>query len=133
MTFEFFDASGTSDQAAPDSTRDLLRDLGRSGTEAGLQRKLDEVNGLVEEMSAKDRAEGAPTEVVALLEQITGADNAPLPWASLHRRVHAGVTTWDSFWLDPAGEEDGLRLISEVMRRSRVTLQAGLAQAREGR
>lgn len=133
MTFEFFDASGASDQAAPESTRDLLRELGRSGTEAGLQRRLDEINGLVEEMSAKDRAEGVPGEVVTVLEEITGADDAPLPWASLHRRVHSGVTTWDSFWLDPTSEEDGLRLISEVMRRSRENLRSGLAQAREGR
>lgn len=133
MTFEFFDASGASNQTAPDSTRDLLRDLGRSGTEAGLQRKLDEVNGLVEEMTARDRAEGAPADVVTLLDEIAGADNAPLPWASLHRRVHAGVTTWDSFWLDPTSEEDGLQLISEVMRRSREHLQSSLAQARDGR
>ena len=128
--FEFFDASGSGDAARHTSTSDVLGGLHRTGTEASLTRALDERNDLVEQLSATDRAEGVPPELASLLDTITGADGAPLAWASLHRRVHAGLTTWDSFWLDPTAEEDGMRLVTEVMRLSREHLDAGLAAAR---
>ena len=129
--FEYFDASGTGGPTRHASSSSMLGDLTRTGTEAGLNRALDDINALVAEMSAKDRAEQLPPELVSLLDEITGADDAPLAWASLHRRVHSQRTPWEAFWRDPTVEEDGLRLVSEVMRRARAGLQEGLVAARE--
>lgn len=130
--FEFYDASAPAGQDSVSSASDELRELSRSGTEADLDRALDEVNDAVEQASATDAREGVPAELVALLDAITGDDGAPLAWQSLHRRVHAGTTTWDSFWLAPTREEDGMKLVFEVMRAARASLDAGLA-ARAGR
>lgn len=129
--FEFFDAStGAAEQS---TTVEVLADLNRNGTEASLTRALADLDDLVADQSAEERSEGLPPELARLLGEIAGADDAPLAWASLHRRVQSGVTTWGSFWLDPTTEEDGMRLVFETATRSRLALSHGIATAREGR
>lgn len=130
--FTFFDASAPPDAQQP-SRDDPLLEMSRRGVEADLDRALDDLNDVVARASARDRAEGVAPDLARLLEEITGADGAPASWASLHRRVESGVTTWDSFWADPTLEEGGMRLVHEVMGRSGERLAQGLAAAREGR
>ena len=130
-SFEFYDASTAPGPQQP-SAADALRGLNRSGAVASLDRALDDLNDVVERASARDRAEGVAPEMARLLDELTGADDVPASWASLNRRVQDGVTTWDSFWSDPSAEEDGMRLVLEVMGRSRQRLAQGLAATREG-
>ncbi|WP_457208373.1 hypothetical protein [Nocardioides sp. P5_C9_2] len=129
--FTFFDASAAPDPQQP-SRDDTLHEMSRTGVEASLDRALDHLDDVVARASARDRAEGVSPELARLLDEITGTDDAPSTWASLHRRVETGVTTWDSFWADPSVEEDGMRLVFEAMSRSGRRLAQGLASAREG-
>lgn len=128
--FEFYDASAAPDPQQP-TRDDTLLEMSRRGVEADLDRALEHLDEVVQRASARDRSEGVPPELARVLEEVTGADDAPIAWASLHRRVETGVTTWDSFWLDPTAEEDGMRLVQEVMGRTRERLAHGLAAARE--
>ena len=100
----------------------LLHDLGRRSVESSLEQALDrlaETLDRVDERDAETGQDGVPPEAVPLLEQLTGADDAPLTYRSLHRRVEQGRTSWDAFWRAPHEEADGLALVRDVMRLSR--------------
>jgi hypothetical protein len=111
---EFFDASAPPSRDT--TAADDLHELSRLDAEAALQRALSRADDVLARFDAEDQQAGVPSEVVALLEAITGAEQAPLSYASLHRRVHSGSTSWEAFWLNPQDEEDGQRLVYEVMR-----------------
>ncbi|WP_185995209.1 hypothetical protein [Nocardioides campestrisoli] len=113
---------------------DLLADLSRRSAGTSLDRALDELGELVDRIDAEERAEGtdgAPAEVVPVLEVLTGADDAPLTYRSLHRRVREGYTSWDAFWRAPHQEADGLRLLQDVMRVGREGIADGIARLPE--
>jgi len=75
-------------------------------------------------------SEPVPDEVVARLEAITGADHAPVTFASLHRRVHEGRTSWQTFYADPRSEADGLRIMSAALAQATSELRQ-LREVRE--
>lgn len=123
---EYYDASASAASTGPDAT-DLLRELGRSGVEDALEQSLARMDELLTELDAHDADETAPPEVVAVLEALTGAETAPITYASLHRRVHDGLLTWDDFWRHPEREADGVRLLREAMRVATESLVEGLS------
>lgn len=46
--------------------------------------------------------------------------------STLNRRVRDGLTTWDAFWDDPRAEQDGVRLVHEVLGRFSAALGSAL-------
>lgn len=121
---EFYDASSPA-TLQPSST-EVLTELGGRSAEQDLDAALDVLTELVAAAGERDRREPLPDDLVAVLRDLTGAEDAPLAWASLRRRVRDGVTTWESFWADPTAEADGVRLVREVLRRSGDALDQAL-------
>ncbi|WP_101523417.1 hypothetical protein [Nocardioides houyundeii] len=120
----YYDAS-----APPPERPDVRDDL------AALQRDQSHVDLLaalerVEELSARQAEEedGPDADVVRLLEEITGADDAPLAFRSLHDRVAAGHATWAEFWAAPQDHADGPRLFAAVIG-AQSALNAAVAAA----
>ena len=122
---EFYDASAPVDPAA--GAPPSLQDLGRAGAESDLDAALERLDDLVEQVAASDAADPLPDELRDRLRELTAAEEAPLAWRSLHRRVRDGLTTWESFWARPQDEEDGVRLVRAVMDASRAALRQHLA------
>jgi hypothetical protein len=123
--FEFYDASAP----VPDSGADggsTLGELSERGAERELEAALDGLTELLADMSARELREPLPDQLVTLLRELTGAEEAPLAWASLNRRVRESRTSWEAFWADPLAEEDGMRLVHAVMDASRRSLGEGI-------
>ena len=95
-TFDASDASSTEPGAG-----ELLRTMAADDSEQRMLAFLDELDELIEEDREREREEGLDPSVAALLESITGADDAPLEFRSLNRRVAEGVTSWEEFWVAP--------------------------------
>lgn len=74
--------------------------------------------------SASGEPGPVPDDVAALADRITGAADAPPAYRALHQRVREGHTTWQAWWASPESEDQGARLLREV-----VTAQ--LAEVRE--
>lgn len=93
--------------------------------------QLEEALGRLREMNAQWREEesreGVPPEVVAALEEVTTAKDAPLSYQSLARRVREGRLSWLDFWLDPRREQDGQLIVRDAIamqtKRLRSTLE----------
>jgi hypothetical protein len=85
-----------------------------------VERDLDDVLARFDDLEARlaerEAEEELDPEVVGALEAVTGADDAPLTFRSLHERVHRGVLTWQQFWADPSAESDGMAVIHAAMR-----------------
>jgi hypothetical protein len=128
--FEFYDASAP----VPDHGRGDEAPLGEL-SERAAERELDAalvgLTDLLADISARELREPLPDELLALLRELTGADSAPLAWASLNRRVRESRTSWEAFWADPLSEEDGMSLVHAVLSSSRRSLQDGLDAQRE--
>lgn len=56
-----------------------------------------------------------PADVAALAERISGHPDAPAAYLALHRRVSEGHTSWQDWWASPESEEQGARLLREVI------------------
>ncbi|WP_224278958.1 hypothetical protein [Nocardioides lacusdianchii] len=121
---EFFDASAPVTDRP--STTEVLTELGGLTAERELLAALDDLDDLVATASEHDRDDPVPQELVVLLRELTGADGAPVAWSSLNRRVRDGLTTWDAFWADPSAEQDGVRLVHEVLGRFGAALGSAL-------
>lgn len=80
-----------------------------------LSSQLDAIDELLHRMDEKLAADGLDPGLEELLDAITGADDAPLTFTSLHRRVHAGSLTWLQVWQHPQDEAGGLALVKAVM------------------
>jgi len=91
-------------------------------------RRLNDVLGKVRDLTAAYEAEeqtrGLEPELERLLDQIAGADGAPLAFRSLHRGVREGRITWQAVWSQPTLVAGGLDLLQAALR-------AQVAQARE--
>lgn len=125
-----YDASTPPPENAKDAL-EAVRDVAAVDAEQRLQEKLDEIDDLlaqIEEYEEENPDEPIDEATIALLESISGAENAPLEFASIHRRVHSGALTWQQFWDNPGYEQGGLRLLGEVVTRQmagRADLMAG--------
>lgn len=102
-----YDASAGAPERPSPTQPGLAEDL--------LSSKLDAIDELLHRMDEKLAADGIDPGLEELLDAITGADDAPLPFASLHRRVHAGSLTWLQVWQRPQAEAGGLALVKAVM------------------
>ena len=95
-------------------------------------RDLDEVIGRIDDLGARlarqESEEPLDPKTIALLEEITGAEDASLAFRSLRRRVHEGILTWADFWADPLAQPEGMVLFHAVMR---AELDRGAALAAE--
>lgn len=109
-----FDAS---DASSPEpGAGELLRTMAADESEQRMLAFLDELDELIEEDREREREEGLDPSVAALLESITGADDAPLEFRSLNRRVAEGVTSWEEFWVAPEETPGGHRLVNVAMK-----------------
>lgn len=123
--FEFYDASApVADDARSDGP--ILDGLSERATEHELDAALTGLTDLLADISARELREPLPDELVTLLRELTGADSAPLAWASLNRRVRESRTSWEAFWADPLAEEDGMSLVRAVLSGARTSLRDGL-------
>lgn len=118
--FEQPDAGGGPDQ------HEVLARLSRRTLDGALDRSLDDLGELLDRIEEREAAageDGVPAELVPVLEELTGAEEAPLTYRSLRRRVREGFTSWDAFWRAPHEEADGMRLLREAMQvcRDRLT------------
>jgi hypothetical protein len=117
-----FDAS-----TPPDAVPDVAQELAGLRTERAEQDLLDSLDRLENVLAELDEAEAdeeLDPELVALLEEITGAEDAPLTFRSLHDRVHHGFLTWADYWADPAAEADGLLVFRAVVQAQLTSMAA---------
>lgn len=121
---ERFDASGpvTPPDGGRGSDQRALTSMMASVAQRELFAMLGRIDELVAEHEEQVAAEDLDPEIIQTLTIITGREDAPLSYRSLHRRVKAGFITWKQFWLAPEEEADGLRLVHEVMREQTRTL-----------
>lgn len=116
---------GTYDASTPGpSARDPLRRMQSVESEQRMLAFLDEVDEFLDESRAREREEGLDPTIAALLDSVSGADDAPLEFRSLHRRVAEGVTTWEQFWSAPEETPGGHRLVNVAMKAAGAELDA---------
>ena len=108
----FFDAS----TPAEPETVDPLEQQQLSDATRGLEAVLDRVAEHVAAAREQEVREGLDASTLALLERLTGADDASLERRSLHDRVAAGRLTWEQVWTDPRSEPGGRSLVLDVVR-----------------
>ena len=94
------------------------------GTTNELRAALSDLTALLDRVDERDREEPVPDDLVERMDRITGAPDAPLEFASLHRRVAEGRITWREVWLDPQRQAGGLRLVAAVAADLRATVTA---------
>ena len=107
-----FDAAAPS----PKRARDVLLRLQDTDADQRLMSLFDEIDEMIEEGRERDREQGLDPGISDLLDAISGADDAPMEFRSLHRRVQAGTLSWLAFWLAPEEEAGGHRLVNEAMK-----------------
>ncbi|GAA4672517.1 hypothetical protein [Nocardioides nanhaiensis] len=108
----FFDASAPPPDE-PD-VREELREARQRQATSDLERAMDRIQGLVATYEEQLEEEGLDEGTITLLEEVTGAPDAPLEFKSLNRRVSEGRLTWTDFWRRPQAEAGGLRLLRAV-------------------
>lgn len=118
-----FDASDPSPQL---ETSTLLRTMAADDSELRMLAFLDELDHLIEEDREREREEGLDPSIAVLLESITGADDAPLEFRSLNRRVADGLTSWEEFWVAPEETPGGHRLVNVAMKAAGAELDAAM-------
>jgi len=128
MAGEFFDASSGE---TPRSADEVLASLQSQDAERQLRGALDGLRDLLDTWREEEAEKPVDPEVVEALDAVTGAADAPLSYRSLHRRVHAGRTTWETFWRDPQAEEDGPLIVNAVVKHNTARLNAVLADIDE--
>lgn len=108
------------DAATPPSDEpdvgEVLGDLARRQVGRDLDDVLARFDELEARLAEREAGEELDPGIVQALEAVTGADDAPLTFRSLHERVHRGVLTWKGFWADPRSEADGMAILHAVMR-----------------
>jgi len=123
---------GIFDANSPEPSRRVdLDDLLHRDAQADLERWLDETEEWLAADDERLAREGCPPEVAEALASVTGADDAPLTFRSLHDRVVRGTLTWDQFWQAPHHEADGMRVVAAVMRRADADIVATVADESE--
>lgn len=119
---EIYDASTP---PPAERTADVLKRLQADDAERRLFALFDEIDEMIDEGRARDREQGIDPGIIARLDAISGADDAPYDFRELHRRVRAGTLTWEELWLAPEEEPGGRALIHEAMKAEGAEL-AGL-------
>lgn len=121
---EFYDASQPVRPA-----RDPLAGVGGDATQRLLER-LEEVDDVCDPILDEMAAEPVDADIVASLEEVTGAPDAPAHFRRVHDRVERGQLTWDRFWQRPTDEYRGFEIIQAAIHASVETgaLPAGPAK-----
>lgn len=78
-----------------------LRAMAAADAEVRALSRLGRIAEHVRHDRERERDEPLDPEVVARFEARCAADDAPLSYRSLARRVHEGALTWQDFWVDP--------------------------------
>lgn len=130
---EHYDAS-----APPPPQRSVTEDLNRlawQDADRRLEARLEDLSETAELIREHDRAQGdeLPDWLREDFELIAGADDAPIVFASLHRRVQEEFLTWDELYRHPSQSDGGIDLIAEALRRRSDERQTTLAVLREER
>ena len=113
----FYNASAPPPESTgPRSATDPLVQMRRDQVARDLDEAIGRIDALAERLARQESSEDLDPEVVALLEEITGAEDASLAFRSLRRRVHDGVLSWADFWADPLAQPEGMVLFHAVMR-----------------
>lgn len=94
---------------------DQLAGLLRQQADSALHDALARIDDLFAEEAEREAAEGMDPDIIGLLEQLTGAPDAPLTFRSLHDRVHDGRLSWADFWANPQAEAGGMNLFHAVL------------------
>lgn len=84
---------------------------------------LDSFEESLAESRERTIAEGLDPEIAQRFDELTGVDDAPLEWRSLHRRVREGRLSWQDVWLDPLEQPGGADLIDAVMKAEAAALK----------
>ncbi|MBS45188.1 MAG: hypothetical protein CMH83_18860 [Nocardioides sp.] len=117
----FYNASAPPpDSATPDG--DPLEDLQTAAVERDLMEAIAEVERVSAELDEHLAAGGDPldqvdAEDVALAEEISSAEDAPLPLQSLRRRVVDGTVTYREVLAYPEEHTGAVMLMAAVLRR----------------
>lgn len=121
-------------KAEPPVSEDLAR-LVWQDAERRLEKRLDDLRETAERVREHDRdqQDELPGWLRAAFELITGADDAPLAFASLGRRVQEGFLTWDEVYRNPSPIDGAVALIGEALSRRGEHRQHTLALLREQR
>jgi hypothetical protein len=123
---DHFDAS----TPPADVAQPALRAADVQDADLRLGRALDRVADLVAQVQEREAEQGLDRELVAILEEITSAADAPVELASIGRRVREGFTTWEQVWRDPEPDAGARRL---VMTAQRIVNERTAAAWAEGR
>ena len=94
---------------------DQLAGLLRRHADGALDDALARIDELFAEEAEREAAAGMDPDIVALLEQVAGAPDAPLTFRSLYDRVHEGRLTWADYWANPQAEAGGMNLFQAVL------------------
>ena len=113
---EIFDAS--TPPADDKSTAEVLDELESHDSTTRLLNRLDEIDELVERILEEDAGQPLDPDIVAALEQVTGAPDAPAVFRRLFDRVRDGKTTWEQFWADPGPEPGGMSILQAAIQQS---------------
>lgn len=122
---EFYDASAPAEEEP--AVEEVLDELQAEDSDRRLLQLFDRIDTMVEEGRERDRDRGVDPEILARLEAISGADDAPYELRDLHRRVGAGTLTWEELWLAPEEEPGGHLLVNAAMRAEGAALADALA------
>lgn len=109
---EFFDAARG---ATEPSAAELLGQLQRNGSRSRLLEVLDEVDDVCDRILEEEAAEPLDESLAALLDAVSGAEDAPPHFRRVHERVENGQTTWDRFWIRPTDEYRGYEIIQAAI------------------
>ncbi|MCD4525708.1 hypothetical protein [Nocardioides sp. cx-173] len=130
---EYYDASS----AEPAEPVDLLLESARAGGAAAtLEARLAEVDDLVDRILDEEASRPLEPEIVEALEQLTGADDAPAHFRTVHDRVERRAITWERFWQRPQDEYRGFEIVQAAIvattREMGATLDRYTSQVRRG-
>lgn len=101
-------------------------------SEQRMSDSLQRIDEMLAEMDEREDDDDFDEDIEALLERVTGADDAPLEFRSLNSRVRAGRLTWREFWRDPTVEPCGMELLQAVMVAQAADITTRMEQMRAG-
>ncbi|MDN5746643.1 MAG: hypothetical protein L0H31_16215 [Nocardioidaceae bacterium] len=93
-----------------------LGQLVRQDAQNHMLGRLSRISERIHHDRDREADEPLDPEIIARLEQLCAADDAPLEFRSLARRVREGRLTWKQYWDDPRAHGDDTRLIAAVVR-----------------
>jgi len=93
-----------------------LDEMLREDAESRMFGRLSRISERIHQDREREAEEPLDPEIIERLERLCAADDAPIEFRSLARRVREGRLTWKQYWDDPRAAGDDPRLIAAVVR-----------------